>query len=237
MSKYLISCIVPVFNGERYLEKTLDSILGQTYQPIEIIVVNDGSTDKTKTIVDKYSNKVSYYWQLNAGTAAARNRGLDVAKGEFVAFLDADDLWHPKKLEIQIDRFKANPKLDFCITNVQNFWIPELAEEEKQFKDHYRSQPLPGYTTHTLLARQTLFEKIGQFNITLRHSDDTEWFLRASEQGSFMELLPDVLVFRRIHQNNLSRQQNEASRDEYLRLVKRTLDSRRRKMDITKRWE
>lgn len=230
MSKYLISCIVPVFNGERYLEKTLESILGQTYQPIEIIVVDDGSTDKTKTIVDKYSNKVSYYWQLNAGPAAARNRGLDVAKGKFVAFLDADDLWHPKKLEIQINCFKANPKLGFCITHVQNFWIDELTEEKNKFKGHCRSQPLPGYVTNTLLARKTLFEDVGRFNVALRHSDDTEWFLRASEHGSIVELLPDVLTFRRIHQNNLSRQENETSRDEYLRLVKRTLDSRRRKI-------
>src|SRR2546426_10667200 len=98
MKESLISCIVPVFNGERYLHETLNSILAQTYRPLEIIVADDGSTDGTRTIVASYGQQVRYLWQLNAGPAAARNLGLTAAKGEFIAFLDADDLWHPEKL-------------------------------------------------------------------------------------------------------------------------------------------
>jgi len=228
MKPSLISCIVPVFNGERYLRETLNSILEQTYRPSEIVVADDGSTDGTPKVVAEYNETVSYLWQPNAGPAAARNLGLSAAQGEFVAFLDADDLWHPEKLARQMARFHARPELDFCITHVQNFWIPELVEEKKQFRNHRRSKPLPGYVTHTLLARRTLFEKIGQFNTALRHCDDTEWFLRAMEHGAVMELLPDVLVYRRLHHSNLSRRHSSASVDEYLRFVKASLDRRRR---------
>ena len=94
----LISCIVPVFNGERYLAEALDSILAQTWRPLEVIVVDDGSTDGTAHIAAGYGAEVSYIHQANAGPAAARNRGLDAARGEFIAFLDADDLWHKDKL-------------------------------------------------------------------------------------------------------------------------------------------
>src|SRR5712692_4526575 len=98
MKSALISCIVPVFNGERYLGETLDSILAQTYRPLEIIVVDDGSTDGTPAVANGYSEFIRYLWQANAGEAAARDQGLKVAQGELMAFLDADDLWHPKKL-------------------------------------------------------------------------------------------------------------------------------------------
>jgi len=93
----LISCIVPVFNGERYVSEALDSILAQTYRPLEIIVADDGSIDGTAAVVASYGEQVIYLRQANA-EPAARNLGLSAARGEFVAFLDAVDLWHPEKL-------------------------------------------------------------------------------------------------------------------------------------------
>src|SRR5262249_2428536 len=107
----LISCIVPVFNGERYLREALDSILAQTYQPLELIVLDDGSTDGTAALVAGYGERIRYLWQANAGEAGARNRGLSIAQGEFVAFLDADDLWHPEKLRRQLARLHDRPEL------------------------------------------------------------------------------------------------------------------------------
>jgi len=88
----LISCIVPVFNGERYIKEALDSILAQTYRPVEIVVADDGSTDGTADIISSYGEKVRYIWQPNAGLATALNLGLRTARSQFVAFLDADDL-------------------------------------------------------------------------------------------------------------------------------------------------
>jgi glycosyltransferase involved in cell wall biosynthesis len=224
----LISCVVPVFNGERYLGEALESILKQSYQSLEIIVVDDGSTDGTATVMGHYAGQVRLLRQANAGTAAARNLGLNAANGEFVAFLDADDLWHPEKLERQMARFQARPELDYCVAHVQNFWVPELIEEEKRFREHRISKALPGYATGTLLARRALFDTVGQFNSTIKHADDTEWFLRASEHGATTELLPDVLLYRRLHQNNFSRLRASNSRDQYLRMLKTALDRRRR---------
>jgi len=107
----LISCIVPVFNGERYLGEALDSILGQTHRPLEIIVADDGSTDRTATVAAGYGDQIRYLYQPNAGTASACNLGLGAARGGFIAFLAADDLWHPEKLMRQMVRFRERPEL------------------------------------------------------------------------------------------------------------------------------
>jgi glycosyltransferase involved in cell wall biosynthesis len=228
MDQPLISCIVPVFNGERYLAQALDSIITQSYKPLEIIVADDGSSDGTAGIVAAYGKRVRYLSQSNKGPAAARNLGISAARGDFVAFLDADDLWHREKLERQMARFTADPELNYCVTHVQNFWIPELREEAEQFREHRISKPLPGYVTSTLLTRREFFDVIGRFNTSINHADDTDWFLRVQEWGGVVELLPDVLVYRRLHTSNLSRRKARNSRDEYLRVLKMTLDRRRR---------
>jgi glycosyltransferase involved in cell wall biosynthesis len=223
----LVSCIVPVFNGEKYLAEAIESIVKQSYRPIEIIIADDGSTDGTAMVAERYHQQIRYLRQANAGTAAARNLGLSVAAGEFVAFLDADDLWHPEKLARQVACFREEHKLDYCVAHAQNFWIPELVEEEKRFRDHRMSKALPGYVTGTLLAARDCFNTVGHFNTSIKHADDTDWFLRANERGAVMKLLPDVLLYRRLHHTNLSRVRASYSRDQYLRVVKTALDRRR----------
>lgn len=223
-----ISCIVPVYNGERYLKEALDSILAQTYSQREIIVVDDGSTDGTSKIAAEFGGQLRYLIQPHTGPAAARNCGLSAASGDFVTFLDADDLWHPEKLLRQLGCFEKRPELGYCVTHIQNFWVRELSEEKDKLNNHRLSQPLPGYVTQTLMARRGVFETVGFFDASLRHGDDTDWFLRASDQGALAELMPDVLVYRRLHDANLSRAA-AASREEYLHIIKNTLNRRRRK--------
>jgi glycosyltransferase involved in cell wall biosynthesis len=189
MNWCLISCIVPVFNGERYLGEALDSILKQAYRPLEIIVVDDGSTDATPAVAARYGDRIHYVRQGNAGAPAARNRGLSLASGEFVAFLDSDDLWHPEKLERQMRRFKARRELDLCVTYLQNFWIAKLKNEENRFKSHRLSEPVPGYVTQTLLARRSAFDRVGTFDESLKVGDPADWFLRAGESGLITEYL------------------------------------------------
>lgn len=232
MRNRLISGIVPVFSGERYLGETLDSMLAQTHSLLEIIVVDDGSTDGTRQVVAKYGDKVRYLRQENSGPAVARNRGLDAAHGEYIAFLDADDLWHPEKLGRQIVRFKERPETDCCVTHVQNFCVPELGKEEEKFRNYHLSDALPGYIIQTLLARRTLFKQVGKFNDELNYCEDTEWFLRTSESGAVFELLPDVLVYRRLHNNNMSIDPHtlglpSSAQDILLRVLKESLDRRR----------
>jgi glycosyltransferase involved in cell wall biosynthesis len=223
----LISCVVPVFNGERYLREALDSILRQTYRALEVIVADDGSTDGTAEVVSGYGDQLRYLWQPNAGPTAARNLGLSAARGEYVAFLDADDLWHTAKLARQMARLRARPELDSCIAYVQNFWVAELSQEADRFRSHRLGRPVPGYVCGALLARRKVFETVGGFNASLKHGADTDWFLRASEYGTTLELLPDILVYRRMHSDNLSRRLASQSRDEYLSIVKASLERRR----------
>jgi glycosyltransferase involved in cell wall biosynthesis len=228
MKPPLISCIVPVFNGERYLEEALESILAQTYRPLQIIIADDGSTDGTAAVTASYGQEIIVLRQPTAGPAAARNLGLHEAQGSLVAFLDQDDVWHPEKLARQVARFQARPTLDVCVTHVRMFWISELREEAARHRHHRRAQAVPGYTTGTLLARRRLFDTVGQFNPSLWFSDASDWFLRAGERGAVMELLPNVLLYHRMHHNNLTRRQAAASRDEYVGIVKASLDRRRR---------
>ena len=227
MAEFLISCIVPVYNGAAYLRQALNSILDQTFRPLDIIVADDGSTDETPAIAAAYAPKVRYLNQPNGGTAAACNLGVAAARGDFIAFLAHDDLWHPVKLERQMARFHANPKLAGCVTHVKSFVSPELRPENIAAVPQSVFVSVPGYVPQTLLARKALLDMVGGFNTALRHADATEWFLRVREYGALIDLMSDVLVYRRLHQNNLSRRMADASRAEYLQLLKTALDRRR----------
>ena len=229
----LISCIIPVFNGERYLQEALESIFNQSYRPLEVIVADDGSTDATAAVVASYGDRIRYLWQPNAGAPAARNLGLKAARGDFITFLDADDLWHPQKLARQMARFEARPELDLCIVHVQNFWTPELQEKASRFADHPLAKPFPGYVAPALLARRALFNITGRFNPELHHGDLKDWFLRAAEHGAVIDVLTDILVCRRLHETNMSHHKAAVSREEHLQLVKASLDRRRRLGEAT----
>ena len=143
-------------------------------------------------------------------------------------------MWQPEKLTRQMARFEARPELGLCVTHVQNFWIPELQEEAERLRNHPLSQVQPGYILQTLLARRAVFETVGQFNTMLSHTEDTDWFLRAVEQVIVMEVLPEVLVYRRLHQTNMSRNE-AASRESLLRVTKASLDRRRHRDGSTPR--
>ena len=141
-----------------------------------------------------------------------------------MAFLDADDLWHPEKVERQRARFEARSELGACLTYAKNFWVSELADEQQQYVGRRRSKPIPGYVTSALMARRSVFHTTGLFDPHLEHGDDTDWFVRATEGDVLIELLPDVLMFRRMHRTNRSRLKSADSISEYLRIIKARLD-------------
>lgn len=207
MNAHRISCIVPVYNGDRFLVEALDSIFAQSQLPFEIIVVDDGSTDSTPEAIARYGKRVRYQRQENAGPAAARNAGLTLAGGELIAFMDADDLWHPDKLALQLARLRDRPELQIVIAHVQNFWMPELREEEERLGNHRLKTPLPGYVFQAMLARRSVFESVGRLNPAFHLSEDSDWFRRALDCGTILEVLPKTLVYRRFHLANTSRNQ------------------------------
>jgi glycosyltransferase involved in cell wall biosynthesis len=226
VSAPLVSCIIPVFNGERYLEETLDGVFAQTHRPIEVIVADDGSTDRSAEIASAYRHAVVRVRQPNAGHAAARNLGLSVATGEYTAFVDADDLWHPEKLARQLERFAARPELGVVFTHLENFRSADGDPSPGPSEGPLR--PIPGYTSVSMLARSKVFADVGLLDVTLEHGNDRDWFCRAAEHGVVMEMMPDVLVRRRLHGSNRSSALSGNSRAEYLRILKASLDRRRR---------
>jgi len=228
MSGSLVSCIVPCFNGARFVEECIRSILAQTHRPLEIIVVDDGSTDASAAVVHRFGDAVRYHRRENGGPAAACNTGLALATGDFIAFLEQDDLWLEGKVRRQLTEFAVRPDLDYCVTHVQNFWVPELADEAWRHQRHPVMQPVPGYVVQTLLAHRRAFDKVGGFDESLRFACASDWFIRAAEKGASGVLIPEVLTRRRLHEDNLSRRHRQASRDQFLHVLKAMLDRRRR---------
>ncbi len=224
----LISCIVPVFNGERFIQQALESIHSQTHRHLEIIVVDDGSTDNTNEVVKNSGISVQYVVQPNMGPAAARNLGISLAKGDFLAFLDSDDLWHQEKLTKQLTRFMKEPDIDVCITHLSHFEDSEKGRKDILCQGQRRLHHIPGYVTQTLLCKRKTFEQVGTFDSSLRNGDSHEWFVRVADNGLKLDLLPEVLVYRRLHSTNYSSRGIAASMDEHLTLIKASLDRRRK---------
>lgn len=195
----LVSCLVPAFNAAPYLPEALGSIFAQSYRTIEVIVIDDGSTDSTAEVARRYAREVRVIQQEHGGLMSARDAAIDAAGGEFVAFLDADDRWVDTKLEKQVTVFSEHPDIDLCVTHFLNFW--EDPKGAEGYADHPLSQPQAGYIVPTLMARRSLFSKIGGFQ-SAPQASDTGWFAGAVERGCSVYTIPDVLMHRRIHSTN-----------------------------------
>ncbi|HEY9519113.1 MAG TPA: glycosyltransferase family A protein [Gemmatimonadales bacterium] len=220
MANPLISCIVPVFNGERFLAEALDSILNQTYRPLEIIVVDDGSTDATAELAAGYAPRVTCLRQDKRGSAAAKNRGVSASRGEFIAFLDADDLWLPGKLERQAAWLRERPGFHLCLTRFQNFWMPELAAEAQQYGDGPLGQPLSAWQIGTVLASRETFDRAGLFPEVPVGNENMLWLLGAARAGATIEVLPEVLMRRRFHHGNDTRRGTAHELELFLPIVR-----------------
>ncbi len=201
-----ISCIIPVYNQAEYLGEALDSVLHQTVAPTEVIVVDDGSTDAIDAALRPYRDRVRVLQQANRGPAVARNAGIRIATGEWLSFLDGDDVWDPTKLERQLAVFAMDPGLDYCLTFVRHFWQPEIADRERELRvlNHPITRDGPGYVFQTLLVRAVTFARVGALDEALRIGEDTDWIARAGAMGLRRRIMDEVLVHRRMHERNLS---------------------------------
>jgi glycosyltransferase involved in cell wall biosynthesis len=198
----LVSVIIPLFNGERFLAAALDSVLAQTYRPLEIIVVDDGSSDAGADIARSHAG-VHLVAQANAGNGAARNAGIARARGDLVAFLDQDDVWAPEKLDLQVRRMTTDAGLGYTVAH-HRFFIEPGCARPSWLRAELLDRIVPGFVPGTLVARAWLFGRVGLFDTRYANGSDTDWFVRCRDSGVPMALLDEVLLFRRIHDTNLS---------------------------------
>lgn len=207
----LISVIIPVYNGERTIEQTVKSVLNQTFPDFELIVINDGSADSTLDILARFHDpRIKVFSFPNSGLSASRNRGIDHASGEFVSFIDADDLWTSDKLEAQLKSLRENPE-----ATVSYSWTDFIDDSGNKlgFGIH---QTINGYVFPNLLTfffigsgsnaliRKKVFDDVGRFDETLTSAEDLDMFLRLATRYQF-SAVPVPQILYRITDNSMSR--------------------------------
>ncbi len=202
MSQPLISVVVVVRNGERFLAQALDSIVAQDWRPLQILLVDGHSTDRTAEVARSYS-LVKILSQENRGIADAYNQGIAAAAGEFIAFLSHDDIWTARKLKNQVGYLLADAACDYVVGHVHFFLNPGDVVPEG-FREELLAGDRVAYIMETLLARKSLFAKIGGFDPRLSSGEDVDWFCRAKDQHIPHAVLDQVLVHKRVHDANVS---------------------------------
>ncbi len=226
-----VSVIIAVKNGAQYLEESLQSVLAQDHRPCEILVVDDESTDETKSIARQFAADGVRFIENHPplGIAGSRNLGIQLARGELLAFTSHDDIWVSHKLSRQAACLAARPELDYCIALVRPFLDRSIAAPPAGFRSELLGAEAPGYLIETLVARRRAFDRAGYFDSSFRQADDTEWYARARDIGLKMEAIDEVLVHKRLHENSTTYSTARARQwgDEMLRVVKQTLERRR----------
>lgn len=226
--KPLVSVVIPLFNGARYLREALESVLNQDYPNLEVTVIDDGSTDEGPGIVREFE-RVNYHRQENAGNAVARNNGVALARGDFIALLDQDDRWRPEKISRQMEVLmsQADAKITLCRAEVllaEGMTLPAAYAQ-----DLYQG-PFPAYLPSALLAKRETFDQVGQFDPELLAGNDSDWFFRAADMELELIVLPDTLMDKRVHPENQGHDLAMMKRD-LIRLVRASILRKRRRGD------
>ena len=198
--------LVAVWNRARFLRAALDSAFAQTRAAHEIIVVDDGSSDESAAIAESYigtTPSLRCIREVHRGCAPTRNTALTYATGELVAWLDADDIWTPDKLEVQAGYMDAHPDVGMTFTH-QRLIFEAGVERPYWVRDEMVGADSPVVGTCSMMARTHLFPLVGEFDLSKTPSDDTDWIFRAKQAGVAELTLPETLLLRRVHAENLS---------------------------------
>lgn len=230
-----VSIIIPTYNRAHFIKQAVESALIQTYQDFELIVVDDGSTDDTKQVLADYAGRLQYIYQPNQGRSAARNRGIELAQGEYIAFLDSDDLWLPNKLSRQVPALdtapdnvalvhgykqivdeKLNP-IPLWETRLRRYYA--LAEKGQETYENYLHSAC--IFTSTILIRKSALVAIGNYDTTLYALEDLDLYLRLLLKSyTFTFISEPPLIKYRSHNNNTD---NLTSNQHYLRVYEKHL--------------
>jgi len=210
----LISVVIPTYNYGHFVCETVESALAQTYTPIEVLVVDDGSTDDTQARLATYCNRIHYIHQQNRGLSAARNTGIRAARGEFVALLDSDDLWLPEKLERQVALFVHEP--DAGLVATERFAIDETGKRLDYAREHCSREgsheltmrdllEFPAFSPSSVLARKDALLAVGGFDEGLKAVEDMEMWVRVAARFRVLRLNA-TLTAQRFHSKSMSHQ-------------------------------
>lgn len=222
-----VSVIMPVYNTERYVREAIESVLAEASVNLELICINDGSTDGSANAIAAYGNRITLIESgTNEGIGAARNRGLAAARGAHIAFMDADDRWIPGKLRAQLTYLEAHPECDLVFTHMRCFLSPDLSPEIRAMR-YCNEAPVPGVLSATLLARRRAFDRVGTFNPSWRVGEFIDWLSRAESREFGYHVLPEVYLERRVHATNTGVTERPA-RVDYVRIVREALERKRR---------
>jgi len=208
MPEERVSIILPIKNGERFLDQALDSIFNQTYEAFELIVVDDGSTDRSAELA-RAREGVRYVVSERDGVAHAWNTGIAEARGSLIAFQAQDDLWLPDKLRVQVGYMKEHPEIDYSLTWTHTFHepgdaVPPGCRAEQLGTDGY------GLLMEAMMVRKAALDRVGVFDTELTTSQDGDWFARAADGGLRLGVIEKVLLKRRVHSANATFDSNAA---------------------------
>src|SRR5436309_8283029 len=221
-----VSVIIPVRDGARYIVSAIESVLGQTRPPAEVLVIDDGSRDGTKEIVSQLcACGVRLIRQRPAGAAAARNHGVKLARYGLFAFLDGDDLWTSIKLEQQCAELQSDPALDMVFGHVRHFVSPDV-EPTVRARLRCPEESISGPHIGTMLIRRESFERVGLFETEWGIGEFLAWYARAQLIGLREKMISTVLLERRLHSANQG-VLKRSDRGDYVRVIKKILDGRR----------
>lgn len=206
MSNPAVSVVIPVYNGENYLRLALESVLRQTFQDFEIIVIDDGSKDSTPDIAQSFGERVRYVRQENAGVAAAVNHGIRLARGRYFAWLSHDDLWAPEKLSAQLEALQRVDGPAVCYTDIKLIDGEGKVFDEKELSLPNRNEIVRAilrlepvlYAAYSLVCEVRCFEQVGPYDLKKRHTQDADMLLRLARTFPFVRV-PEKLMFVREH--------------------------------------
>ncbi|WDQ17792.1 glycosyltransferase family 2 protein [Rhodopirellula sp. P2] len=218
--KETISVVIPAYNAEPFLAEAIESCLAQTRQPNQIIVIDDGSTDRTAEVARGFSDDVTLVCLERCGAGVARNAGLAAATGDYIAMLDADDRMTPDRLQLQIDLFDARPEIDIAYGHQLIFQDGEDPVEQHQ---QGTGRVLTPCVTGTVTCRRSVFDDVGPFSEDPETIEVLDWFARAEDKGILSVSVEQIVLYRRQHASNWS----TLNRLKYVHMLKTVLDRRR----------
>ena len=220
-----VSVIIPTYNRAHILGEAIDSVLSQKYNDLELIVVDDGSTDGTKKVVSSYVPRLTYIYQEHQGVSAARNRGVEHAQGNYLAFLDSDDLWLQNKLYLQMKLMESNPEALICYT--EEIWIRRGVRVNPMKKHRKYSGmifkhclPLCIISPSSALINRILLEEVGGFDEGLEVCEDYDLWLRISARYPIYLIDIPLIIKRGGHEDQLSKRMNGQDRFRIKALVR-----------------